>query len=236
MKHRSGLIAITLCVLIAGGVEMTWAASAPLTFAALTGSTGGVSRGTIVFHANSPALGLTSIESTTLTDVSRGVGEASGQFSDFDLDAIRLSTSSVGTAPSASALAGLSVFDLSPAGTLFTPGTQCAPLDPALFGTLGSNINNSVVTLDAFDGNSTTGLTANGFIGLGNAGMVSFHLISAVARTGLFHYLGETGGNDEVLAGRLIVLGQPNFSGSTTLLLLGSVVGGLAVWRRTKKN
>jgi hypothetical protein len=225
MKHRLRLITVTLCLLLAGGVEMILAAS----------GTGEVSTAAIVLHAESPGLGLTSTHSTRLTDVSRWVGGTSGQFNGFDLDAIRLFTSSAGPAPSAGAFAELSVFDLSPAGTLFTPGTQCAPLDPALFGSWDSNINNSVGTRDVFHWNATTEPIGNGFIGQSNAGIVSFHHISTDTTTGLFHYMGEDG-NEEVPTRRLIVLGQPSFSRPATLLLLVSVVGGLAVWRRTKKN
>ena len=225
MKHRLRLITVTLCLLLAVGVEMTLAASA----------IGEVSTAAIVLHSDSPGMRLTSIHSTRLTDVSRGVGGTSGQFNGFDLDATRLSTSSAGPAPSAGAFAELSVFDLSPAGTLFTPGTQWAPVDSRLLGSWDSNINNSVVRRHVFDGNATTEPTGNGFIGQGNAGIMSFHPISTGATTGLFHYVGK-GDNQEVLTTRLIVLGQPSFSRPATLLLLVSVVGGFAVWRRTKKN
>ncbi len=89
MKHRLRLITVNLCLLLAGGLETTLAAPAA----------GGVSTAAIVFHVDSPWLRLTSTHSPRLTDVSGGIGGTSGQFSGFDLDAIRLPTSSAGPDP-----------------------------------------------------------------------------------------------------------------------------------------
>ena len=61
------------------------------------GLTGGVLRGTGGSTAAMilTGLGLTTIQSISITDSNSGVGGAGGQFSGFDLDAIRLATTSV---------------------------------------------------------------------------------------------------------------------------------------------
>ena len=134
--------------------------SVPVSFTKLSGLTGGSPAMTAVYRADLSGLGLAQVASIMIQDNSQGLGGSPGMFSGFDLDAIVLSNTSVGTAPDAQALSGLPVFDFSPAGTFFTPGVQRPPPDPALFGTLGGNIDNSVATLGSFDGNSTTAIPA----------------------------------------------------------------------------
>jgi hypothetical protein len=148
------------------------------------------------------------ILSITIQDNSGGIGGAPGAFSGFDLDGIKLSNSSWDSAADAASDAGLGVFDFSPANTLFAAGTQRAPVDPALYGTSGGNINNALATLEDFDGESST-VTPFGFASMGDGGKVSFNLTSSVSTSGLYLYIGEVGDNGEVAAGTISVSDRP---------------------------
>jgi MYXO-CTERM domain-containing protein len=197
-----------------------------VSFTKLTGSTGGVPALTAVFRADLSALSTANIASITIEDVSGGFGGAAGQFSGFDLDAIKLSTTLCADAACASAAVGLSVFDFL-AGTVFVPGTQRAPVDPKLFGTdaAGTGVDNAVATLGAFDGNATTAIPgADGFISMGDFGRLSFNLTSIVAAAGLYLYIGEVGDNGEVAGSNVTVSSTPVPTPAT----LGLVVAALA--------
>jgi len=212
------------------GVTVATAADVPVTFTQLTGLTGGSPAETAVFRADLSLVGISSILSITINDNSGGLGGVGGQFSGFDLDAIKLSYASVGTAAEAAALVGLSVFDFT-GGTIFTPGAQRAPADPKLFGTgpTGATLDNSVAELGLFDGNSTTGITADGFISMGDGGRLTFNLTSAVATAGLYLYIGEVGNNGEVAAGSITVADTPvrTPDGGSTLAWLGLAIVSL---------
>ena len=144
-----------------------WALGAtaiPVTLTKLTGTLiGGSPNLTAVWGADLSALGSGNIASISILDSNSKSGGAPGQFSGFDLDAIKLSNTNclASTHACADAAVGLSVFDFNPAGTLFTPGTQRLTADPKLFGTnvAGTAVDNSVATLGAFDGNATTATT-----------------------------------------------------------------------------
>ncbi len=103
-----------------------------VSFTKLTGVTGSPpSAQTAVYRADLSPLPLSEILSISVRDNSFGLGGSPGRFSGFDLDAIILSNTSVATAAEAKALAGLNVFNYNPSATLFTPGTQRDPVDPA---------------------------------------------------------------------------------------------------------
>lgn len=216
----------------------TTAHAVPVGFTELTGLTGGTPAGTKAFKADLSSIGLLDIQSITINDNSGGLGGASGQFSGFDLDAITLSTTDCA---SSTCVAGLTpgidafdVFDFSPSGTLFTPGSQRAPTDPKLFGTdgTGTQVDNSVATLGLYDGNSTTGPSADGFLSLGDNGIISFNLTSSVAASGLNLYIGEVGDNGEVAAGNIEVFDRPvGVPAPAPLALLGIGLLGIAAWR-----
>lgn len=210
-------------VLGAMALAVASAGAVPVTFSKLTGLVGGAPAATAVYKADLSTLGLASILSVSIRD-SGLFGGAPGQFSGFDLDAIKLSTTDCADATCASTSAGLSVFDFV-TGTVFTPGSQRTPLDPKLFGTdaLGTALDNSVATLGLFDGNATTAIPgADGFLSLGDAGLIDFNLVAPASTSGLFLYIGEVGDNGEVAASNITVrdthVPEP---GTLALALLG---------------
>ena len=222
-------------------VLMIWTYSAqavPITLNQLPGLVGGAPALTGVYQADLNALGI-NLASVSISDNSGALGRAVGQFSGFDLDAIVLSTSNCANAACVAGLAGLAVFDFSTSGTFFTPGTQRAPSDPKLFGTdaSGLNVDDLVATLGAFDGNATTAIPgADGFISMGDNGILSFNLTSLVSTAGLFLYIGEVGDNGEVAAGTIEVSDRPvGVPEPGTLALLGIGLVGMGLARRRKK-
>jgi len=165
-----------------------------LDFTLLTGEVGGSPAGTVVYRAQlSPSDTVTLLKTLTISDNGSGLGGSTGRFSGFDLDAIKLATTSVDTAAAAVALAGLNVFDFTASGAVLTAGAQRPPVDQAgLFGTVGGSVNNAVATLGAFDANSTTTAAANGFVSLGDGGRVTFNLTQVLdLTTPLYVYIGE---------------------------------------------
>jgi hypothetical protein len=193
----------------------TVAATLNIGFTKLPGLTGGFPASTAVYVANLSNIGF-DIGSIQIGDNSGGLGGATGKFSGFDLDGIKFSKSAIANAVDINSLPGLNVFDFSPSGTFFTPGKQRAPVNiTPLFGTTGSNINNTMATLNSFDANSTTneilaGPTAFGFASLGDNGKIVFNLKSLVSTTeALYLYIGEVGDNGEVGAGEITVSDKP---------------------------
>lgn len=229
MKLKHQLCAATAATLLASS-----ALAVSVSFTELTGVTGGTPAGTGVFKADLSSVGLASILSIQIVDNSAGLGGSAGQFSGFDLDAIKLSTSDCATAACAAGLVGLSVFDFV-AGTTFNPGAQRLPADPKLFGTDASGlaVDDLVATLGSFDGNSTT-VTPFGFLSMGDNGSINFNLTAALSTAGLFLYIGEVGNNGEVAASSITVLNnrvpEPGSLALAGLALAGLVLTG----RRTK--
>jgi hypothetical protein len=229
MMKRASLVAIALGgALLVGGAQ---AATVPVSFSLLPGAVG---QGTSVFRADLSGLGLSEIQSITLIDSNSRTGGSSGAFSGFDLDAIKLSTTLASTAAEASTAAGLAVFDFTPVGTFFTPGTQRPPAAPKLHGTdaSGSNVDPAFATLSAFD----AVFFGPGGMSLGDGGSIAFNLVSAASASGLYLYLGEIGTDPgESIAGALLVSSLPigvSEPAGSALLLSALGIAWLASRRR----
>jgi hypothetical protein len=221
---------LTAALTIAGAAQAVTA-----TFTKLTGLTGGTLAATAVYKADLSTLGLGTVQGISISDNSGGLGGSPGQFSGFDLDAIKLSTVDCADAACAKAAAGMSVFDFV-GGTFFTPGTQRAPADPKLFGTgaSGTTVDDSVARLGLFDGESST-VTPDGFVSMGDNGVLGFNLSSAVSTAGLFLYIGEVGDNGEVAASSINLTQTPFVPEPETyaLMLAGLAIVGMVTKRRT---
>lgn len=230
-----GISAITL-TLISGNNAI--AATVNLNFTKLTGLTGGSPQGTAIYRAELTGIGF-DLNSITILDNSSGLGGATGQFTGFDLDGIILSNTSVNNASGVNSITSLNVFNFNPGGTFLTPGIQRNPTDPKLFGTTasGNSVDNSVATLESFDGNSTTAIPgADGFVSLGDNGKIAFNLTSTVSTSSpLFLYIGEVGDNGEVASGSIIVSSSPVPEPLTILGAGTAIAFGTGFKRKLKK-
>lgn len=230
IRFPAALVLGLLCVAAAP------AGAVPVTFGVLSGLTGGSPAQTSVFKADLSPVGIATILSISIADNSGGLGGSPGEFSGFDLDAIKLSTTDCADAACAAAAPALAVFDFA-GGSFFTPGTQRAPADLKLFGTgpAGTTVDDLVATLGAFDADSIAGPGADGFISLGDNGMLSFNLTAGVSPAGLFLYIGEVGNNGEVAASNIEVR-QTTVPEPGSVALLAVALFGLATIRRTRRE
>jgi hypothetical protein len=213
----------------------TAAQAVPVALTKLTGLTGGVVAGTAVYKADLSSVGLGAILSIGIRDNSGLLGGATGAFSGFDLDGIKLSMTDCADAACAKTAVGLSVFDFV-SGVVFAPGTQRAPADPKLFGTdaTGTAVDNAVATLGLFDAESIAGPGAFGFLSMGDNGVIDFNLTAATSTAGLFLYIGEVGDNGEVAAGEIVVRDRGTVPEPSGLALAGLLAAGLASRRRRR--
>jgi hypothetical protein len=208
-----------------------------LNFTKLQGLTGGNSGMTGVYRADLSNLGF-DISSIAITDSNSAIGGAPGKFTAFDFDAIKISNVLVNNATDAKNLSGLNVFDFTSSGTFFTPGTQRSPVDPEpLFGVSGGIIDNSLATLQNFDGNSTADANAFGFVSLGDGGTVVFNFKNPISTTSpLYLYIGEAGDNGETATGQITVSEKPREVPEPTSLAAVSLLGIYFAVSRKKKT
>jgi hypothetical protein len=208
-----------------------------LNFTKLQGLTGGNSGMTGVYRADLSNLGF-DISSIAITDSNSAIGGAPGKFTAFDFDAIKISNVLVNNATDAKNLSGLNVFDFTSSGTFFTPGTQRSPVDPEpLFGVSGGMIDNSLATLQNFDGNSTADANAFGFVSLGDGGTVVFNFKNPISTTSpLYLYIGEAGDNGETATGQITVSEKPREVPEPTSLAAVSLLGIYFAVSRKKKT
>ncbi|MCC5635529.1 PEP-CTERM sorting domain-containing protein [Nostoc sp. CHAB 5844] len=227
----------TLAISLSSSQSAT-AATIALGFTKLTGVTGGSPATTAVFRAEISTSNFGDVTSIVIKDNSNRTGGSAGNVSGFDLDAIKLSYVAVNSAADVNAISALDLFDFSPTGTIFTPGTQRPPTAPELFGTTGGNINNAVATLGSFDANSTTNpRTMFGFVSLGDSGQVIFNLKRPISlENPLYFYIGEVGDNGEVATGEVIVSQPPSPVPEPSSLAAFSLAGIYLAVRYRRKN
>jgi hypothetical protein len=241
MKKILIIIILSVFTLVIG-FHNTEAETLNISLTNLCGEVGGNPAFTCVYAAYVPYSHINfDIRSITIQD-SGSVGGSPGQFSGFDLDAIKLSHTFITQAESIYNISGLNVFDFSPAGTIFTPGKQIAPAAPKLFGTdsSGTKINNAVATLGSFDADSDSGPLADGFVSLGVDGKVSFNLTSPVSPNILSIYVGLVAICPEGIPIIVSFSDEPVVPDSvpepsTAMFLLGSVLGLAGLWKKSKK-
>lgn len=200
-------IAALVCVAAASYAQADVVALSKLT--GVTGGGVGAQTNTAVYKADLDSLG-GSFAAISISDASGSFGGATGQFSGFDLDAIKLSYTECATAACANSAVGVNVFNFI-SGLVFTPGTQRAPVNAKLFGTGpgGNTVDNAVATLGSFDGISSIGLDGTGFVSLGDNGSLAFNLTALTAVAGLYLYIGEVGDNGEVAGSNILIERNP---------------------------
>ncbi|MEO0970262.1 MAG: hypothetical protein AAFX80_18520, partial [Cyanobacteria bacterium J06639_18] len=182
--------------------------SQPLSFEKIDGVTG-FNDGTGVFRADLSDIEF-DINSINIVDSGSGQGGATGKFSGFDLDAIKISNVKIDNAQEVNNISGLDIFDFSPDRTILAPGTQ-RPGDfggSELIGTANGKIDNASATLGSFDSNSSTA-SFDGAVSLGDGGKIAFDLKKTVEQgQPLYLYIGESGNNGETPEGLVTVSNQ----------------------------
>ncbi len=229
-------LAAVACFAAAGSTHADVVALSKLT--GVTGGGTGLQTNTAVYKANLGALS-GNFAAISISDASGSFGGATGQFSGFDLDAIKLSWTDCADAACANAALGLNVFNFV-SGLVFSPGSQRAPVDAKLFGTGagGNTVDNGVAALGSFDGISSTGADATGFLSLGDNGSLAFNLTALTAASGLFLYIGEVGDNGEVAGSNISIERNPVPvvpEPSTYALMLGGLAAVAWLARRQRR-
>ena len=202
--------------------------------APLTLTDAGVVGGTRVFSGDLTSLGLSTINSISIVDDNDGVGGADGIFSGADIDAVFIDMDGDLNTAGDRVFASAFVFS---AGT--TRPTGVASLLPnathpgPTFGSFdATTIDLATATLDILDGVSVADVdTADGFLTLGDGGVLNALFNPAVAVGGtLFLFVGDVGANEAL--GAEILVNTASEPGVIALLGLGLVGLGFASRRR----
>jgi Ca2+-binding RTX toxin-like protein len=162
----------------------------------------GVKNASGIFVADVSNLGF-DLKSLTFADSGSLYGGAPGKFTGFDLDAIRLSNKLITKAEDIDSATAIDVFDFSPVGTIFTPGTERPTSELNLIGelqgTVNGYVNNGTANLAEFDYLGFSGGTGKGSVSLGDNGKIGFNLTSTVPtdKQPLYLYVAEADNNGE---------------------------------------
>jgi len=176
--------------------------------------------GTQVQRVDLLGAGVSTINTIVLRDISAGVGGDPGVFSGYDLDAVFLDRDgNLATTGDQFAFTNL-VFT----GGAIRGGAAGDQMPSNLndigtyFGThFGGGVDNSVVTLDTFDGvNSASTLNADGFLSMGDGGVIVLSFADIPVLSGLYLFVGEVGGQGEKLQ---VEISQVPLPGAVWLLL-----------------
>ncbi|MFC3173868.1 FG-GAP-like repeat-containing protein [Novosphingobium bradum] len=154
-----------------------------------------------VYSLSLGGIGLSTIQSITIRDdniVSGGTGAASG----FDLDFIKLSSTSTTSASTASSLAGLAVFDFVSRVSFqrgfeqaWSVGDTASWNRSYLFGTSSAGaFLPGTASLAALDGSNGAEF---GAVSLGEGGYITFTFAQPVSTSGLYLYFGDVGGGND---------------------------------------
>lgn len=219
MKITTPVVACALCTLMPSAYAATVEIS-------LTPLSGVVADGTRIYRADLSAVGINELSTITLTDNNSGIGGSPGEYSGYDLDAIKLSYTLATTSAEASAAPVLDALAFTDAATLYSPGTQRPPADAKLAGTnaQGTGVDFGFATLGDFDGI----YFGPGSVTLGDGGSITFNLSAPVSIEGLYLYLGEVSG-EETLAGTVVVSDVAEIPLPAAGWLLGSALIGLGL-------
>ena len=165
---------------------------------------------TAIYRANLSEIEF-DLRSLTIADSGVG-GGAPGDHSGFDLSGIKISPELIDDVKDIDDIPGLDIFDFSPLGTFFTPGTQRPsnsvkfPVAPDLAGTIHGQVNNAIASLGEFDYNEAAD---TGFVSLGEKGKVSFNLKESLnTEEPLYLYIEEAGNNGESPDGDITISNQ----------------------------
>ncbi len=177
-----------------------------------------------VYRLDLSNIGLATIQSIAIRDdnnISGGTGAASG----FDLDFIKLSTTTTTSASTAASLSGLSVFNFT-GGVSFSrgfaqtwrSGDNSAWNRPYLFGTdSAGNYLPSIATLGVRD---ATNSSEGGSISLGEGGYIILTLTQPVSTAGLVLYFGDAGGGND--ASTVVLSDQTTQAPDSGIVLTGT--------------
>ena len=161
----------------------------------------GADNGTGIYRADLSKVNTASIASIIIYDEGGETSGMQGYLTGADIDALKISSSLCDNAICVNSASTTIPLDFSLSNTIFSPGYQEGTSDFALYGTDagGFNLNNSIATLEVFDGRDHISSTQpNGFISLGRRGAIAFNLVNPISPGSLYLYVGEVGANEEI--------------------------------------